>query len=854
MKRIIPNNPSLENKIGAACVDSADHILQKIRDKKSSDSYESYFSIKAEDNIYRNIEIYKKESIEFTIITLNTLLCFFFYEKPRSYQFAQKHNTDDLKKFFDHIKIETGYENDRTAFHRFIADLELIKEHLTPLFNDFSFEITENFEFSVVSKGRLLESKGEDIQQTAKNKSEIIHDVEKPTNTAVKVKLDKIATSSEESAVKKRNKSIKDKTGKVVQNNLSILREGKKIAFIIILFVSIGVSLTFLVIKSNKQNIERKKVERENKIIENAKIIKASRIPQLVSLYESINRELNEDYKKDDIRNLSPELIGRIISLSNIMEPYIYFKDNKIISKALSPERGELFYTLFKSDLETETFYKIITGSNFTYSDLSGKNLSELNLLKGLYGIEGHYNNEVQILITPLPMINFEQSDFSDAIFDDASLYGNFNNCNFSNIKAKYLLAQWSNFSHSNFQESILESSRFENCELNYSNFKNSNLNAGYSDHDFGFFNCDLRGVTFDKSIISGGRNPFIFENCFFSSLGTFYQYELDNNWARTLSIKAFPYIDSEDNYAPLNSYEIVKVREEYDQPIRKPKLRDTSYYKHTRFINGTSKENYNILLNENFKILNPEDYNEKELWLKIKSVTYFGDGKEKLYFYFVRTNDNIDRSFKAFRRFARFFGYGTSKEDTLYVRSSYNKLQSEYAGLIYNHVLNRDSLRDGIASFKNCSFSNMEFKNSSMELVSFADSDFFKNTEHIENVFSNVRLHKNNFKINSGIFKFTKTTSYDSLYISNTFPLLVYKKNKDSLVDKAYFKRLYGDNSYKAKSYMNILESDRSAILDWIRFDEENYILDNQYQSPNDYLLRRNNHKSNYLKKPNID
>jgi len=184
LKTIIPNNPGLENRIGAACVDSAERILTEIRDKRNSSNYDSHFSIKSEDNIYRYLEINKENVVDITIKTLNTLLCFFFYKKPKNDEFAQEHTGEDLIQFFSHIKIVTGYEQDKVAFHKFLEDLELIKEHLTPLFNNFSFEINEK-NFSIVPT-RSLEDNDHPIQ--ASNSTDTTFPSDLP-----EVSLDKIS-------------------------------------------------------------------------------------------------------------------------------------------------------------------------------------------------------------------------------------------------------------------------------------------------------------------------------------------------------------------------------------------------------------------------------------------------------------------------------------------------------------------------------------------------------------------------------------------------------------------------------------------------------------------------------------
>ena len=149
LKTVNPSFPTLEGKIGLACTDSADQLLKKIREKRLNKTYRSSFSISA-DNINRHIERVEHETVEFTITVLNTFLCFFFLKKSTKYQYAETHTEQNLRDFFNHITIRNGKDSDLKKFNKFLNDLELVKEDLTPLFNDFSFEINSEWEFSMI--------------------------------------------------------------------------------------------------------------------------------------------------------------------------------------------------------------------------------------------------------------------------------------------------------------------------------------------------------------------------------------------------------------------------------------------------------------------------------------------------------------------------------------------------------------------------------------------------------------------------------------------------------------------------------------------------------------------------------
>lgn len=94
------------------------------------------------------------------------------------------------------------------------------------------------------------------------------------------------------------------------------------------------------------------------------------------NIMDKIDDELTKREENQKERDLSSQLIGRIVALSQSLEPYRYIKDNKLIEKPLSPERGQLLLSLTKSELSKSTYIKIFKDANFSYSDLSGVTMS----------------------------------------------------------------------------------------------------------------------------------------------------------------------------------------------------------------------------------------------------------------------------------------------------------------------------------------------------------------------------------------------------------------------------------------------------------------------------------------------
>ncbi|MEO0683739.1 MAG: pentapeptide repeat-containing protein [Cyanobacteria bacterium J06649_11] len=154
----------------------------------------------------------------------------------------------------------------------------------------------------------------------------------------------------------------------------------------------------------------------------------AERRSSLVFLFsnvmDAIDRELREDVYEDNLRNLSPQLIGRIISLSQRLKPYQYLDADTLISRPLSPERGQLLVNLVESKLDIKTYEQIWQKADFSYSDLQAIKFDST---------------------TYLQYANLNRSNFTDAEFFKVNLRS------------------------SNLEHSILNTANFSGTDLSYS-------------------------------------------------------------------------------------------------------------------------------------------------------------------------------------------------------------------------------------------------------------------------------------------------------------------------------------------------------------------------------------------------
>jgi len=116
----------------------------------------------------------------------------------------------------------------------------------------------------------------------------------------------------------------------------------------------------------------------QNDFIKNQNnLVEADRRSSLVFVMSDVLSDLNEElkYKGTGGRNISKTLEARVIALCMAMKPYKFMEDGKLIEKPISPERGQLLYSLIQSDLGPESSRDILNSSDFSYTDLRKVNL-----------------------------------------------------------------------------------------------------------------------------------------------------------------------------------------------------------------------------------------------------------------------------------------------------------------------------------------------------------------------------------------------------------------------------------------------------------------------------------------------
>jgi hypothetical protein len=189
--------------------------------------------------------------------------------------------------------------------------------------------------------------------------------------------------------------------------------------------------------KIDQQNIL---IETQNKyLVQQTYLQEANRRSSLVFLFsnvmDAIDRELKDEQKNPN-RNLSSQLMGRIISLSRSLKPYRYLL-NDTLTKPISPERSQLLINLINSNLGDSTYQRIFDNGDFSHLELRDL---------WVYGIP------------------FGRVDFSYSIFDNV----NFDNCSFSQSKFNHIFSKYTNFAYCTFFDMIMRKSYFDHINFSF--------------------------------------------------------------------------------------------------------------------------------------------------------------------------------------------------------------------------------------------------------------------------------------------------------------------------------------------------------------------------------------------------
>ncbi len=130
------------------------------------------------------------------------------------------------------------------------------------------------------------------------------------------------------------------------------------------------------------------------------------------NLLDALDNELKEDFGQKNVRDLSPQLIGRIIALSSGLKPYRYLESDSLIAKEISPERGQLLLSILSSEIDNSSLRRIFQSADFSYAELEGAALA------------GEFLEGINLREADLSKANLNGAHLMGADLDKADLSG----------------------------------------------------------------------------------------------------------------------------------------------------------------------------------------------------------------------------------------------------------------------------------------------------------------------------------------------------------------------------------------------------------------------------------------------
>lgn len=200
------------------------------------------------------------------------------------------------------------------------------------------------------------------------------------------------------------------------------------------------------------------------------------------NILDAVNQELKEDVGVKGLRDISPQLIGRVIALSNSLRPYRYLVGDSLVGRELSPERGYLLLAIVSSEIDKSSLRRIYKASDFSYADLKKAVLS----------------NEY------LAGINLTGADLKGALLDEADLSG----ANLSNAEMDDAQMTRANLQSTWFRNTHLSKANLVSAEMGRANLSGANLsraNLSFANMQGAYLiNADLSAANLSDAVFAG--------------------------------------------------------------------------------------------------------------------------------------------------------------------------------------------------------------------------------------------------------------------------------------------------------------------------------------------------------------
>lgn len=222
----------------------------------------------------------------------------------------------------------------------------------------------------------------------------------------------------------------------------------------------------------------------------------------MANVLDKIDEELKDAEREGKPRRLSPQLIGRIASLSQSFQPYRFMEDGKMIERPLSPERGNLLLALVNSSLDSLTLDTIFQKTVFREANLRDAILSGATLSRATLSnvdLSGANLRDAKLIKAYLGGTDFGGADLSGADLRGADLF-----------RADLFRADLfrTNLFRADLSETYLSKAIFSGADLRGAIFSEANLRGA------ALIGADLRGAYFIRANLSGAdlRNANLME------------------------------------------------------------------------------------------------------------------------------------------------------------------------------------------------------------------------------------------------------------------------------------------------------------------------------------------------------
>lgn len=257
------------------------------------------------------------------------------------------------------------------------------------------------------------------------------------------------------------------------------------------LFVSFGGLLgTVLIFNQNKLLLQQNQLMQSQnyRLDQQTYLQEADRRSSLIflmgNLLDAMDQELKSDIGLPGVRDLSPQIIGRVVALSKSLRPYRYLQGDSLVAQEISPERGQLLLSIVNSQIDNSSLRRIFQVADFSYADLKGAVLS------------GEY----------LSGINLSHADLAGATLDETDM----SRADMSGADLSEVVFARANLKEARFRQSKLTKAYLESADLTQANLygaqlKGANL-AGARLQQTHFTNADLSGANLSGAQISRAR------------------------------------------------------------------------------------------------------------------------------------------------------------------------------------------------------------------------------------------------------------------------------------------------------------------------------------------------------------